>query len=143
VADYESVLHKHIIVLHPEMAMGLKRLGFTRESLRQYIYETTSVPYENLKQEEIRGIREFIEASIAGGIRLAFMLPQDRIPVFKEALKPGGKVPVIVSPEDIHILVAGGIPGNTLGLKFQRALYKWSSHKTKLIRGATLTKAGH
>jgi len=143
VADYESVLHKHIIVLHPEMAMGMKRIGFTRESLRQYIYEATSVPYENLKQEEIRGIREFIDASITGGIRLAFMLPQDRIPVFKETLKPGGKVPVIVSPEDIHIFVAGGIPGNTLGFKFQRALYKWSSHKTKLIRGATLTKAGH
>jgi len=142
VADYDSVLRKHIIVLHPEMAMGLKRLGYTRESLRQYIYETTRVPYEQLDQQELRGVREFVDASIAGGIRLAFMLPQDRIPVFQEALKPGGKVPVVVSPEDIIILVAGGIPGNTLGAKFQRALYTWSSHKTKLIRGATLTQAG-
>jgi len=56
VADYDSVLRKHIIVLHPEMAMGLKRLGYTRESLRQYIYEKTSVPYENLDQQELRGV---------------------------------------------------------------------------------------
>jgi hypothetical protein len=142
-ADYGSVLHKHIIVLHPEMAMGLKRMGFTRESLQQYIYDKTSVPYEKLTPEELKGVREFVDASIAGGIRLAFMLPQDRIAVFQEGLKPGGKVPVVVTPEDIHIFVAGGIPGNSLGLKYQRALYKWSSHKTKLVRGATLTKAGH
>jgi hypothetical protein len=57
--------------------------------------------------------------------------------VFKEALKPGGKVPVLVSPKDIHILVAGGIPGYAFGMSYFRM-----SHVTKAIHGATLTKTG-
>jgi hypothetical protein len=63
--------------------------------------------------------------------------------VFKDVLKPGGKVPVVISPEDIHILIAGGIPGYTFGKSHTRAPYASTSHQIKLIRGATLTKVGH
>jgi hypothetical protein len=42
-----------------------------------------------------------------------------------------------VKPEDTHVIVAGGIPGYTLTLSYNRG-----AHLTKLIRGATLTKAG-
>jgi hypothetical protein len=63
-------------------------------------------------------------------------IPAERLPVIKESLKPGGKVPV-VGPEDIHIILSGSIPGYSFGMSYFR-----TAHKTKLIRGATLTKSG-
>jgi hypothetical protein len=133
---------KYIMMLHPECAIELQRLGYTRESLQKHFYESTSVPYEDLSQEEIKGIQERIEASIAGGIILSDVIPQNRIPVFKEVLKPGGKIPVVISPEEIHIIVGGGIPGYTFSISYIKAPYAPTSHQTKPIRGATLTKAG-
>ena len=48
-----------------------------------------------------------------------------------------------VTPENSHIIVAGGIPGYTITVSgYQRGIYKPLAHITKLIRGATLTKAG-
>ena len=142
VANPAAHPRKHIIVLHPECAIEFQRLGYTRESLQKYFYERTSVTCEDLKPEEVLGIQERIEASQAGGIILADVIPQNRIPVFKEALKPGGKVPVFVSPDDIPIIVGGGIPGYAFGISYIKAPYAPTSHQTRLIRGATLTKAG-
>jgi hypothetical protein len=142
VANPTAHPRKYIIMLHPECAIELQRLSYTRESLQNYFYERTSVPYEELSPEEVRGIQERIEASVAGGIILSDVIPQNRIPVFKETLKPGGKVPVVISPEDIHIIVAGGIPSYTFGISYIRAPHTPTSHQIKLIRGATLTKAG-
>ena len=46
-------------------------------------------------------------------------------------------------PEDIRIVVAGGVPGDSLAMYFRReGLYAPTSDQTKLIRGATLTQAG-
>jgi hypothetical protein len=65
------------------------------------------------------------------------------VPVFKEALKPGGKLPILDRPEDIRIVVAGGIPGYTFGMTYYReGLYAPTSDQTRKIRGATLTRAG-
>jgi len=48
-----------------------------------------------------------------------------------------------VTPGNSHIIVAGGIPGYTITLSgYQRGIYKPLAHITKLVRGATLTKAG-
>ena len=48
-----------------------------------------------------------------------------------------------VSPEDCHIIVAGGIPGYTITLTgYRRGIYKTLAHITEPISGATLTKAG-
>ena len=130
-------------MLNPETAKGLQDIGFTtQESLRNYIYEHTSVPYEELSPEEIKNIKDRIAGSKAGDMILSDTIPPDIIPVFEEALKPGGKVPVLITPKDIHVIVAGGKPGSPLGLSYIRAPYKWTSHQTKRIRGATLTKAG-
>jgi hypothetical protein len=91
----------------------------------------------NLGKE--RAMRRKIYLFIAGS-----EIPQDRIPLFTEDLNPGGKVPLLNKPEDIHIIVAGGIPGYTFGMYyFAEGPYKPQSLLTKLIRGATLTKAGH
>lgn len=120
--------------LPPEFAMELNRRGFTKKSLQDYLYERTSIPYEQLTEKEVQAVKRRIDAG---------EISQDRIPAFKEALKPGGKVPLMDRPEDSHIVVAGGFPGYAFGtFYFSTPLYSELSMMTKKIRGATLTKAG-
>ena len=118
---------KHIYVIHPELAIELNRLGFTQKTLQDYIVERTLVPYEDLSTLELQGIQNRIykaDDSFSG----ADLIPEDRLNIFKNALKPGGKVPVLISPEDIHIIIAGGIPGYTFGMSYFR-----TAHQTTLI----------
>ncbi len=134
---------KYIFLIPPELAQSYQKQGFTRESLQEYIYKKTSVPYEDLSSKEIQSIQGKIRISIAGEGLASDRIPPDRIPVFQEALKPGGKVPIVVTPEDIQLFVVGyPVGGQIVQMSYHRAPYKWSSHQTKLIRGATLTKAG-
>ena len=83
--------------------------GYTdQKKLRDFIYDQTSVPYEQLPADEIQGIRARIETSIAESGNYADRIPADIVPVYQQALKAGGKVPLIVRPDDdIHIVVAG------------------------------------
>jgi hypothetical protein len=138
VANPGAHLRKHIIVIHPELAIMLQRLGYqTKRSLRDYIYESTAVPYEELRPQEIQGLNDRMNTK-RPDIDIFYphdAIPEDRLPVIKESLRPGGKVPV-VNPEDIHIVVSGSIPGYSFGMSYFR-----TAHKTKLIRGATLTKS--
>jgi hypothetical protein len=139
VANPAAHLRKHIIVIHPEFAIMLKRLGFnSKQSLRDYLYENTKVPYEELSPQEIQGINDRINTK-APDIDIFYphdAIPEKRIPVIIESLKPGRKVPV-VNPEDIHIIVSGSIPGYSFGMSYFR-----TAHKTKLIKAAALTKSG-
>jgi len=129
----------YILVLHPDCAYELGKLGYTRKSLQAWLYEHTSIPYEKLlaatsgfgHASEIDEINQ----SIADG-----RIRPDRAQIFKDALKPGGKVPIVQSPDDFHIVVAGGSPGYTLLFSYPGP--NWA-HETKKITGATLTKAGH
>jgi hypothetical protein len=139
VANPAAHLRKHIIVVHPELAIMLRGLGYhTKRSLRDYIYESTRVPYEELNEEELRGLNDRMNTKPPDmDIFYAHdAIPAERLPVIKGSLKPGGKVPV-VNPEDIHIIVSGSIPGYSFGMFYFR-----TAHKTKLIKGATLTKSG-
>jgi hypothetical protein len=139
VANPAAHLRKHIIVVHPELAVMLHRRGFkSKQSLRDYIYESTQIPYEELTEQEIQGIHDRMNTRRPDmDIFYAHdAIPPERLPVIKESLKPGGKVPV-VNPEDIHIIVSGSIPGYSFGMSYFR-----TAHKTKIIRGATLTKSG-
>ena len=47
-------------------------------------------------------------------------------------------IPAVREPNDIRIVVVGGFPGQTVAWKYCFD----NGHGTKLIRGATLTKAG-
>jgi hypothetical protein len=137
VANYFAHFRKHIMVIHPELAVMLQRLGYkTKRSLRDYIYESTKVPYEKLTAEEIKGIEDRINTKPGGMFFVNDAIPESQLPLFEAALKPGGRVPV-VNPEEIHIIVSGSIPGYSFGMSYLR-----SAHKTKLIKGATLTKSG-
>ena len=125
---------RHFLVLHPEFAMEMDRLGFTRKKMQEYLYEKTRLPYEQLTPKEIQAFERRIKAG---------EIPEDRVAVFKEALKPGGKVPLLLRPEDCYIFVAGGIPGYTFGTSyFSVPPHGATAAATKRIRGATLTKAG-
>ena len=125
---------KYILFFEPTLAMELNSQGHTRASLQKYLYERATIPYEQLTQEAIASIPSRIESG---------EIPTDRISVFKEALKPGGRLPMLDRPEDIRIVVAGGIPGYSFAMNYWReGLYAPTSDQTKLIRGATLTKAG-
>jgi hypothetical protein len=139
VANPAAHLRKHIIVVHPELAVMLHRRGFkSKQSLRDYIYENTQVPYEELTEPEIQGIHDRMNTKRPDmDIFYAHdAIPAERLPVIKESLKPGGKVPV-VNPEDIHIIVSGSIPGYSFGMSYFR-----TAHKTQKIQGATLTQSG-
>jgi hypothetical protein len=137
VANYFAHFRKHVMVIHPELAIMLYRLGHkTRRSLRDYIYESARVPYEKLSAEEIRGIEDRMNTKPGGIFFANDAIPEDLLPQFKAALKPGGKVPV-VNPEEIHIVVSGSIPGYSFGMSYLR-----SAHKTKRIKNAALTRSG-
>ncbi len=137
VANYFAHFRKHIMVIHPELAIMLKRLGYnTKRSLRDYLYESTRVPYEKLSHDEIKGIQDRINTKPGGVFFVNDAISEDQLPLFKESLKPGGRVPV-VNPEEIHIIVSGSIPGYSFGMSYLR-----SAHRTKPIKGAALTASG-
>ncbi len=125
---------KYILFFEPALAMELDQQGHTRESLQKLIYERASIPYEQLSSAEIANIQPRIDSG---------EIPPDRVPVFKAALKPGGRLPMLDKVEDIRIIVVGGVPSYSFGMSFWReGLYAPTSDQTKLIRGATLTQAG-
>ena len=102
--------------------------------MQDEIYRRAVVPYDELEPRDIEGMQKGIEIGV---------VPDDRKAVFWEALKPGGMVPVMMSPEDIHIFVAGGAPGAAFSFNYYRIPpYSHSALMTKKITGATLTKAG-
>lgn len=127
----------YILALHPDCAVDLAKRGYTRKSLQEYLFERTRVPYDKLAGPVFFGHDneiDFIRTSIADG-----RIRPDRAPIFLDALKPGGLVPVVQSPADFHIVVAGGSPGYDLLFSYPGT--NWAN-QTKRISGATLTTAG-
>jgi len=127
----------YILVLHPDCAIDLARHGYTRKTLQEYLYEQTRVAFEKLAGPVFFGHDteiDFIRTSIADG-----RIRPDRAPVFLDALKPGGRIPVVQSPDDFHIVVAGGSPGYDLLFSYPGTN---GANQTKRISGATLTTAG-
>jgi hypothetical protein len=137
VASSRMGMSKHVIVICPELAIVLKRHGIkTKQSLGDYIYENTKVRYEDLTNREMQRIQESINIKPGGLYYYERAAAKSFIPKIQEALKPGGRVPM-VNPDDIHIVVAGSVPGYSFGMR-----YFHTAHQTKQIRGATLTKSG-
>jgi hypothetical protein len=126
--------NNHMIILFPELVSELKKMGYDQVRLQEEIYRLTCVKYEDLRQEDIVGIRTGIENGV---------IPPERKAVFEAALKPGGMVPVLISPENIHLFVVGGAPGCAFSYSYSRIPpYNHVALMTRKITGATLTRAG-
>ena len=124
----------HMIILFPELVAEFKKMGYDQKSLQDEIYRRASVKYEDLSEAEIKSIQAGMEIGV---------IPAERNAVFQAALKPGAMVPVLISPENIHLFVAGGAPGCAFSFNYYRIPpYNYTAILTKPITGATLTKAG-
>ncbi|MCC6201975.1 MAG: hypothetical protein IT494_03100, partial [Gammaproteobacteria bacterium] len=135
---------KYVYLITPDATEAMAALGYDRQTLREYIYDATSVPFEQLSPDEIARIKARLEVSREGRGLLADQLPPDRVAVWQQGLQAGGKVPLLTSPADIHFVVAGGAGDMSVtGWSYMRGVYTWSSHRTTKITGATLTQAGH
>jgi hypothetical protein len=118
------------IVMHPECARRLKEKGMSKKDVQKYLWEQSKVPFEKIDKSTLKAIRECLDAGV--------FLPE-AVPVFREALQPGGKIPVVQTPNHIDIIVAGGTAG-----------YTWvfggpgpnPHHSVKKVTGAVLTKSG-
>ncbi len=118
------------VVMHPECARRLKEKGMSKKDVQEFLWEQSKVPYERIDKSTVKAIIECLDAGE--------FTPQ-AAPIFREALKPGGRVPVVQSPDHIDIIVAGGTAG-----------YTWvfggpgpnPHHSVKKVTGATLTKSG-
>jgi hypothetical protein len=136
-ANPAAHFRKHILVVHPEMAIILKRYGFkTARSFKDYILDKTAVPYEQLSEKEVQGIQSRLKAKVDPMFFGADNVPDNYMRRFKATLKAGGKVPVIL-PDDLHIVVSGSAPGYTFGWSYFK-----SAHQTRLIKDALLTESG-
>jgi hypothetical protein len=128
----------YILVLHPDCAVELAQLGYTRRSVQEWLYEHSRIPYEKLIAATVgfshAAAIDFTRQTIADG-----RIRPDRAAAFRESLKPGGRIPAVQGPEDFHIFVAGGSPGYDLLFSYPGPNH---AHQTKRITGATLTKAG-
>jgi len=118
------------VVMHPECARRLKEKGMSKQDVQKFLWEQSKVPVERIDASTIKVINECLDAGE--------FLPEV-VPAFREALKPGGKVPVVQTPEHIDIIVAGGTAGYTwvFGGPFPNP-----HHSVKRVTGATLTKSG-
>jgi hypothetical protein len=127
----------YVLVLHPDCAYELGKMGYTRKSLQEWLYDHTKIPYEKMTSATTgfghdSAIKE-IQASIDDG-----RIRPDRVQVFRDALKPGGMVPIVQSPDDFHIVVAGGSPGYSLLFSYPGP--NWAN-ETKKITGV-VAKSG-
>jgi hypothetical protein len=129
------------LALNPTLARELAETGFTKRSLAEWFRENTCTRWEHLNPPE----QEMIKHAAAFG-----MVPELRL----DDCRPGLIFPAIDDPEFLAILVAGDPAGHTvmwnspvgstsvgpdMADQVQGTL---PAFMTKVIRGATLTKAG-
>jgi hypothetical protein len=142
VANVPQIFSKFVYMITPEAAAALAALGYTQESLRQHIFDVTSVPFEDLSPAEIEKIKKRLQMSrdklglITDWVRPEYMA------AWEAGLKPGGKVPLLSTPEDIRFVIAGSGGISATEWFYWRSIYTWSSNNSAKIHGATLTQAG-
>lgn len=93
---------RFMFVLHPEAAVEFHRLGYDQRKLQLVLFEECKIPVSQLTTEEIASVRR----RLADG-----EIPETQRPLVVSALAQEGAIPLLLRPEDIHIAVAGGIPG--------------------------------
>jgi hypothetical protein len=123
------------LVLIPDCAVELKNAGYTRKSLQEYLYEHSRIPFEKLSPATVKLTHE----AIAGG-----RIRPENAQIFNDNLKPGGRVPIVQTPDDFHIFVAGGSPGYDLLFTYPGP--NWANQTKKIdetLKEAAPKSAGH
>jgi hypothetical protein len=124
---------KYVFMVTPEMAADFKAMGYTQESLREYIFEATKIPYGELSADEIANINARIQQTIKGRGIMADQIHPDDLPVFLDAMENQKPVPILVAPTSLHFVVAGGAGKTVVGWSYYDHIYTWSSNQTRLI----------
>ncbi len=134
---------RHMIVLHPAMAKQLALAGFDKKSFVEYLYKRNTIDYDSMTEEERENLREqLIRENAQKGMKWYNLTPDD--------LKPGLHLEPFHNMSDVLIIVAGSGAGNSMifqtatgstapGAEDVKEPRPWM---TKVIGGATLTKAG-
>jgi hypothetical protein len=100
-------LYSHtMLVVGPEHARTLADDGWTKDDLVQHIFETVRMPYARLKPDEDNG----------EGTNLRFAKGGEPA--------PNQPIPKFPSPEELHVVVAGGTAG-----RFSMAIPGWLGTK--------------
>jgi hypothetical protein len=128
------------IVLYPAFAKQLAAAGYTKQSLAQWLCDNSRLPWDRLSKEQQATAKAAAKSGNTPGLK-----PED--------CQPGGTIPTLSNPKHIAILVSGDMAGYTVvfhsfgGSTAVNAdnpnAPRGIDFMTKLIKGATLTKAGH
>jgi len=123
-----------LIAMDPSFAQQLSKFGFSKEDVRWWLYLQARIPYSNLIQKEKETLKDLLQKK---EIPPYLWLEQGYMG------ESAGELPRVWRPEDIRIIVVGGMPGYTFVWNYGEASPPdRMGQGTKLIRGATLTKAG-
>ncbi len=124
------------IAMHPTFARQLKAAGYSKQKVAQWLCDKYRISWDTLGQVQ----KDQLKAEAAAG----------RIPgLTLDDCKAGGTVPTF-NPKHIAIIVAGGMVGQTAAfygggstmITADNPNVPQVDFMTKLIRGATRTKAG-
>ena len=124
---------RYEIVLHPTMASQLADAGFSKQSFVQWLYDKTAIIWDKMSKEEQERFKESVAQGKYPGIS-------------QEDCKSGLTLEPFTDLKNVAVLVAGDAAGTTLvfgtfwGSTVDAA--KDVPFMTKVIHGATLTKAG-
>lgn len=118
----------YLVAMDPGLARNLARSGYTKKDVQQWFFENARNNYSDFSAAERKALSQYVED---GHVSAALLTG--------EQLKEGARIPVVPSPANIHIVVAGGIPSYTAVWAYPGPR---NGHQTKLIRGAALTQAG-
>lgn len=97
----------YVAVLAPQVAWILARQGWSKQDVRQYLWDTARVPMSEIMSRggSIRGVGcQDDDTFTARGLSL-----EGRWPNWVDTTNPETRVPVTSNPEDIIVVVAGGM----------------------------------
>jgi hypothetical protein len=127
---------RHMIAIHPTFARQLANAGFTREFFIKWLHDKNTINWDRMNEDERKEFREMVTEGKVVGIRT-------------EDCKPGLYREPFADPKDVAVIVAGTGAGGVIifqtpcGSTANVEDVEWTRpYMHKVIRGATLTKAG-
>lgn len=127
---------RYVVAIPPSMARNLAAEGWSKEDLKQYIWENARLPWENLTASMQTQMKSAASRGTYPGLT-----PED--------CQPGGSIPAFVrnavDGDHIHIVVAGGEPAYAIVWGYpgpHTPPSQDAQYRMMLITGATLTVSG-